>query len=188
MPGVLPAPRYLASGEATAIGAAGGQGVVAILSDAELADLPLGAVLTGDRMQVRAVAAEAVSRYAGIEPGRAVAGMYYLYLAPRELDLDALLERLLASADAAGPSEMDRRLAGDGYRARMDAVRTEAEAEIRRDRGSNRPPRGRADLAAVARHIDRGTIAVRLDGHSDYGMVLRPSGTSGARRPGREPA
>ena len=44
VPGVLPAPRYLASEEATAIGAAGGQGVVAILSDAELADLPLGAV------------------------------------------------------------------------------------------------------------------------------------------------
>ena len=111
-----------------------------MLSDAELADLLLRAVLTGDRMLLRAVAAEAVTRYAGIEPGRAVAGMYYLYRTLRELDLDTLLERLLASADAAGLSEMDRRLAGDDYRARVDAVRTEVEAEIRRrlvaDRGA----------------------------------------------------
>src|SRR5208282_2281882 len=121
-------------------GAGGGRGVVAMLSDTELADLLLRAVLTGDRMLIRAVAAEAVTRYAGIEPGRAVAGMYYLYRTLRGLDLDALLERLLASAVAAGLSEMDRRLAGDDYRARVDAVRAEVEAEIRRrlvaDRGA----------------------------------------------------
>ena len=121
-------------------GAGGGRGVVAMLSGAELADLLLRAVLTGDRMLIRAVAAEAVTRYAGIEPGRAVAGLYYLYRTLRELDLDTLLERLLASADAAGLSQIDRRLAGDDYRARVDAVRTEVEAEIRRrlvaDRGA----------------------------------------------------
>jgi uncharacterized protein len=121
-------------------GAGGGSSVVAMLSDAELADLLLRAVLAGDRMLIRAVAAETVTRHAGIEPGRAVAGMYYLYRTLRELDLDRLLERLLASADAAGLSEMDRRLAGEDYRARVDAVRTEVEAEIRRrlvaDRGA----------------------------------------------------
>jgi len=129
-----------ADGGASGNGAGGGRGVVAMLSDAELADLLLRAVLTGDRMLIRAVAAEAVTRYAGIEPGRAVAGMYYLYRTLRALDLDALLERLLASADTAGLSEIDRRLASDDYRARVDAVRTEVEAEIRRrlvaDRGA----------------------------------------------------
>jgi uncharacterized protein with von Willebrand factor type A (vWA) domain len=121
-------------------GAGPGRSVVAMLSDAELADLLLRAVLTGDQMLIRAVAAEAVTRYAGFEPGRAVAGVYYLYRTLRQLDLDALLERLLASADSAGLSEMDRRLAGDDYRRRVDAVRTEVEAEIRRrlvaDRGA----------------------------------------------------
>jgi uncharacterized protein len=121
-------------------GAGGGRGVVAMLSDAELADLLLRAVLTGDRMLIRAVAAEAVTRYAGIEPGRAVAGLYYLYRTLRELDLDTLLERLLASADAAGMSEVDRRLVGDDYRARMDGVRTEVEAEIRRRLVADRGP------------------------------------------------
>jgi uncharacterized protein len=121
-------------------GAGPGRSVVAMLSDAELADLLLRAVLTGDQMLIRAVAAEAVTRYAGFEPGRAVAGVYYLYRTLRQLDLDALLERLLASADSAGLSEMDRRLAGDDYRRRVDAVRTEVETEIRRrlvaDRGA----------------------------------------------------
>ena len=121
-------------------GAGGGRGVVAMLSDAELADLLLRAVLAGDRMLIRAVAAEAVTRYAGIEPGRAVAGLYYLYRTLRELDLDTLLERLLASADEAGLSEVDRRLAGDDYRARVDGVRTEVEAEIRRRLVADRGP------------------------------------------------
>jgi len=127
-------------GGASGNGAGGGRGVVAMLSDAELADLLLRAVLTGDRMLIRAVAAEAVTRYAGIEPGRAVAGLYYLYHTLRELDLDRLLERLLASAAEAGLSEVDRRLAGDDYRARVDAVRTEVEAEIRRRLVADRGP------------------------------------------------
>jgi uncharacterized protein with von Willebrand factor type A (vWA) domain len=140
-----------ADGQAADGAAAGGQGaagdgagpgrsVVAMLSDAELADLLRRAVLTGDLMLIQAVAAEAVTRYADFEPGRPVAGIYYLYRTLRQLDLDTLLERLLALADSAGLSEMDRRLRGDDYRRRVDAVRTEVEAEIRRrlvaDRGA----------------------------------------------------
>ena len=87
-----------------------------MLSDAELADLLRRAVLTGDLMLIQAVAAEAVTRYADFEPGRPVAGIYYLYRTLRQLDLDTLLERLLALADSAGLSEMDRRLRGDDYR------------------------------------------------------------------------
>jgi uncharacterized protein len=136
----VPAADGAAADGAAGNGAGGGRGVVAMLSDAELADLLLRAVLTGDRILIRAVAAEAVTRYAGIEPGRAVAGLYYLYRTLRELDLDTLLERLLASADEAGMSEVDRRLAGDDYRARVDGVRAEVEAEIRRRLVADRGP------------------------------------------------
>jgi uncharacterized protein len=121
-------------------GAGGGGGVVAMLGDADLRDLLERAVAAGDRVLIRAVVAEAVSRYAGLEPGRPVAGMYYLYRTLRQLDLDALLERLLQSAQAARLSEMDRRLARDEYTRRVDDVRAEVEAEIRRrlvaDRGA----------------------------------------------------
>ena len=54
-------------------------GIVAMLSDADLNDLLFRAVLASDQMLIRAAVAEAVTRHAGIEPGRAVAGMYYLY-------------------------------------------------------------------------------------------------------------
>ncbi len=119
---------------------AGRDGALAAFGDAELNDLLLQALAAGDRFLVNAVVAEAVSRYAGIEPGRAVAGMYYLYRTLRKLDLDTLLERLLQSADAVNLGDMDRRLARDDYTRRVDGVRTEVEAEIRRrlvaDRGA----------------------------------------------------
>src|ERR1700691_2339498 len=54
---------------ASGTGAGGGRGVVAMLSGAELADLLLRAVLTGDRMLIGAVAAEAVPRDGGIGAG-----------------------------------------------------------------------------------------------------------------------
>jgi len=118
---------------------AGRGGIVARLSEQDLNDLLYRAVLAGDRILIQAVVAEAVTRYAGIEPGRVVAGMYYMYRTLTKLDLTRLLERLLAAADAR-ESAMDRRLAGDDYRERVDAVRTEVEAEIRRrlvaDRGA----------------------------------------------------
>ena len=136
------------SGNGAAGHGAGREGVVAMLGDAELTDLLYRAVAAADRVLIRAVVAEAVTRYAGIEPGRVVAGMYYQYRTLSKLDLDRLLERLLESADAANLSEMDRRLARDEYTRRVDDVRTEVEAEIRRrlvaDRGAEacRPREG----------------------------------------------
>jgi uncharacterized protein with von Willebrand factor type A (vWA) domain len=129
-----------ASGTGGGGNGAGSGGVLAMLGDAELTDLLSRAIAAADRVLIQAVVAEAVNRYAGIEPGRAVAGMYYLYRTLSKLDLDSLLERLLRSAQAARLSEMDRRLARDDYTRRVDAVRTEVEAEIRRrlvaDRGA----------------------------------------------------
>jgi uncharacterized protein len=115
-------------------------GIVAMLSDADLNDLLFRAVLASDQMLIRAAVAEAVTRHAGIEPGRAVAGMYYLYRTLSRLDLDKLLERLLAADDAPALSVLDRRLAAEDRRGQVAAVRAEAEAEIRRrlvaDRGA----------------------------------------------------
>ena len=47
---------------------------------------------------MRAVARQAVQRFAGMEPGRPVGGTYYLYRTLRNLDLDGVLERLMEQA------------------------------------------------------------------------------------------
>ena len=53
---------------------------------------------------MRALARQAVSRYAGMEPGRPVGGTYYLYRTLRNLDLDGVLERLMQAAQASRPT------------------------------------------------------------------------------------
>ncbi len=111
------------------------------LSAEELAQLLYRALRSGDRGLGGLAARHAVDRYAGIEPGRPVGGTYYLYRTLRHLDLDALLERLLADERAAGElTDLEDRLVADEYRARIDALRQAVEAEIRRrlvlDRGA----------------------------------------------------
>ena len=139
-PGALAAHGADAAGERAAANGAGRAGVIAALSDDDLKDLLFRAALGGDRVLIQAVAAEAVSRYAGMEPGRAVAGMYYLFRTVSRLDLDKLLERLLAADEPDTLSAIDRRLAAEGRRAQVAAVRAEVEAEVRRrlvaDRGA----------------------------------------------------
>jgi uncharacterized protein with von Willebrand factor type A (vWA) domain len=146
-----------ADGQAAASNGAGRAGIVTALSDAELDDLLFRAVLAGDQVLIRAAVAEAVSRYANVEPGRPVAGVYYLYHTLRRLDMDRLLARLLASDSPADLSEMDRAIAAERRRGQIDNIRTEAEAEIRRrlvaDRGA----------AAVAR-----TLRVSLPEDVDF--------------------
>ena len=111
----------------------------------ELAELLFKALLSGDQAMTELVARRAVTRYAGMEPGRPVGGTYYLYRTLRNLDLDRVLERLLDAARAAPETEghtgtdLEARLAADEYRARIDALRRAVEREIRRrlvmDRG-----------------------------------------------------
>jgi uncharacterized protein len=118
-----------------------GQGpILGRLTDDELSDLLFRAVAERDDMLLAAVAAEAVNRYAGIEPGRIVAGTFYLYRTLARLDLEALRQRLRESAELAGRNDIDRRLVEQEHDARVDAVRAEIEAEIRRrliaDRGA----------------------------------------------------
>ena len=110
----------------------------------ELAELLFKSLLSADAALMNAVARNAVDRYAGMEPGRPVGGTYYLYRTLRNLDLDAVLERLMSQAQAGaagdGLTELEERLAADEYKARIDKFRRAVETEIRRrlveDRGA----------------------------------------------------
>ena len=117
----------------------GGEG----MTPEELAEMLFKSLLSADAGLMNMVARNAVDRYAGMEPGRPVGGTYYLYRTLRNLDLDAVLERLMAQAQAgaAGGSltDLEERLAADEFKARIDKFRRAVETEIRRrlveDRG-----------------------------------------------------
>ena len=131
-------------------GAEGGQGSGGEgLSNEELAEMLYRALLEGNEAMLRALARQSVSRFAGMEPGRPVGGTYYLYRTLRNLDLDGMLDRLMEQAqqDAPAPlSPLEERLEQDEYQTRIDQLKKEIEAEIRRrlvaDR-SRRHPRTR---------------------------------------------
>src|SRR3954470_24132315 len=59
-------------------GAAGG-GSMDSLSPEELAEMLYKALLNADEATLQALARQAVTRFAGMEPGRPVGGTYYLY-------------------------------------------------------------------------------------------------------------
>ena len=134
----------------------------------EIAAMLYRALRNGDQAMLAAVARLAVARYSAMEPGRPVGGTYYLYRTLRNLDLEGVLARLVSEARAAagellGPAEPERdaehpggpvlrgrrpgqltrleeRLLEDEYRARIEELKKEIEAEIRRrlvaDRGA----------------------------------------------------
>jgi uncharacterized protein with von Willebrand factor type A (vWA) domain len=134
-------PGHEQSGPGTGRGRGGGAGEP--LSAEELAEMLFRALLSADDALVAALARQAVTRYAGMEPGRPVGGTYYLYRTLRNLDLDGMLRRLLETArqEAEGTlTVLEERLARDEFQARLDKLRRELEDEIRRrlvaDRGS----------------------------------------------------
>jgi uncharacterized protein with von Willebrand factor type A (vWA) domain len=108
----------------------------------ELAEMLMRALSQGNEAMMRALARQAVRRYAGMEPGRPVGGTYYLYRTLRNLDLDGVMERLMQEARDQAPeplTPLEERLERDEYESRVDQLRKEIEAEIRRrlvaDRG-----------------------------------------------------
>ena len=117
-----------------------GQSVISALTDAQLSDLLLDAVLAADRLLIRATVAEAVKRYAWIEAGRAVAGIQYMYRTLNKLDLESLLEKLIATVDRDVLGPLDYMLAVEEYGRRIDQVRLDVDSAIRRilvaDRGT----------------------------------------------------
>ncbi len=131
----------LPEGAGDAAGQAG-SGAGEGMTPEELAEMLYRSLQKGDQAMMRAMARQAVKRFAGMEPGRPVGGTYYLYRTLRNLDLEGLLERLMESAheDAPEPlTSLEERLERDEFEHRIDEFRKEVEAEIRRrlvaDRG-----------------------------------------------------
>jgi uncharacterized protein with von Willebrand factor type A (vWA) domain len=113
------------------------------LTPEELAEMLYKALMDGNDAMMKALARQAVSRFSGMEPGRPVGGTYYLYRTLRNLDLEGVLEKLLNQAQEeadGGLTDLEERLARDEYESRIDHLKKEIEAEIRRrlvaDRGA----------------------------------------------------
>lgn len=106
----------------------------------ELADLLMRSLQQGSISDMRRVAAESVSRYAGMEPGRPVGGTYYLYRTLRNLDLENVQAKLLEQSAQEGSSQLEERIAQDQILERIEKLKAEIEREIRErlvdDRGS----------------------------------------------------
>jgi uncharacterized protein len=120
----------------------GAGGAADQMTPEELAEMLFKALAQGNEAMLKALARQAVRRYAGMEPGRPVGGTYYLYRTLRNLDLDGVLDRLMQEAREQAPDDLtplEERLERDEYEARIDQLRKEIEAEIRRrlvaDRG-----------------------------------------------------
>ena len=123
-------------------GGAGAGGAGEAMSPEQMAEMLFQAMRNGDDGLMRALARQAVTRFAGMEPGRPVGGTYYLYRTLRNLDLDGVLERLMEEAQEQSPSpltQLEERLERDEFDSRIDRMKKEIEAEIRRrlvaDRG-----------------------------------------------------
>jgi len=120
-----------------------GGGSLEGLTPEELAEMLYKALLEGDDAITKALARQAVTRFSGMEPGRPVGGTYYLYRTLRNLDLEAMLQKLIDHAEQeaeGGLTELERRLARDELESRIDGLKKQIEAEIRRrlvaDRGA----------------------------------------------------
>ncbi|MGZ8734392.1 MAG: vWA domain-containing protein [Acidimicrobiia bacterium] len=125
-------------------GGSGGEGQV---SAEELAEMLLSALMSMDREQLRKIAAAAVARFAGMEPGRPVGGTYYLYRTLRQLDYDGLVAKLMGRAqeqqqntDADDIDSLAERFQREEFEERLRVLRDLVESEIRRrlvaDRGA----------------------------------------------------
>ncbi len=111
------------------------------LTQEQLAEMLFQALAKQDRNLMRTVARQSVQRFAGMEPGRPVGGTYYLYRTLRNLNLEEVLDRLLTSSAESDPDSdfLEERLRKDEYEHRIEELKREIEAEIRRrlvaDRG-----------------------------------------------------
>ena len=124
-------------------GKGGSGGAMDSLTQEELMNMLMRALMDGDQAMMRALAKQAVQRFAGMEPGRPVGGTYYLYRTLRNLDLDNLMGKLEEAnqAQASQPlTDLEQRLVKDEMQHRMEQFKQEIEAEIRRrlvaDRGA----------------------------------------------------
>ncbi len=121
-------------------------------SRAEVVELLFDALATGDRELVRLRARQAVTLFADFRVGGAISSLLYVYRTVKALDLEQLRARLEAADNVAtgqtspggaatdvahreGPQPNDvlqRRLQADEHERRLEWVRQEVDAEIRR--------------------------------------------------------
>ena len=127
-----------------------GAGSFGSIDDAGLTELLLAALRDGNDAMVRTIAGIFVDRHAAIEPGRPVAGTYYVFRTLRAVDPDKLMARL-AEADAPNgeQSALLRRIELDGHEAQLQRLRQAVEAEVRRRLVADR---GAAAVARTLRH------------------------------------
>jgi uncharacterized protein len=91
------------------------------------------ALWTGDRRLIRIRARQAVTVLSGFRPGGAVGTLLYTYRTLKALDLEAMRDRFEAEAATADDiGELQRRLDEEELESRLDLVRQEVEAEVRR--------------------------------------------------------
>ncbi len=112
------------------------------LSQEELIEMLFMALLKGQTDKLNQLAALSVSMFAGIEPGRPVGGVYYLYRTLRNLDLENLqikLKNALKSNTTSADSRLNERFTNDEATIRIEKFKKIVEAEIKKrlvdDRG-----------------------------------------------------
>ncbi|HUB71902.1 MAG TPA: VWA domain-containing protein [Acidimicrobiales bacterium] len=126
------------------VGAAGEEGPVNLgpqgegLTPSELAELAYKALMEGDAEALAGLAHAAVSRFAGMEPGRPVGGSYYVFKTLRQLQADALLDRLLSAAQETGG--LEGLVLAEEYRRRLERLKEEISAEVNRRLVAERGP------------------------------------------------
>ncbi|VAW05858.1 hypothetical protein MNBD_ACTINO01-977 [hydrothermal vent metagenome] len=122
-------PAESEGGVASEAGGGGGGGESG--EGAEMLDALLDALLGGDRDRLRNLVNQAITAYAGMQPGRPVGGRYYTYRVLRRIDTDELLARLLAALAPSQPGgAIDQRIHRDEAEAMVQAVRDELEQQI----------------------------------------------------------
>jgi uncharacterized protein len=121
-----------------------GAGMLGGMSDEELAEVLYRAIRDGDRVMMRAVAAQLVDRHSNFESGRRVAGVYYMSRALAAANLPAILDRLETSTDDGLAAFVTQRDRAD----RIADFRTELQTEIRDRLVADRGPE---DVARVLR-------------------------------------
>ena len=110
----------------------GGGGGMSALTPEQLAEMLFRALMNGDDAMLRALARQAVMRFAGMEPGRPVGGTYYLYRTLRNLDLDDLLDQLMEASREEAPEDLtplEERLERDEFSDRIEQLKREIEAK-----------------------------------------------------------
>ncbi len=131
----------------------------------DLIESLFNALAQQDFSQLRQSARDAIDDLAGMEPGRPVGGTYYLYRTLRQLDIDALEQRLLEAMMAEQPDldDLEQRLITEEVAGRIERLREELSEEIRRrlveDRGHEavaktlrKPLTEELDLMHATRH------------------------------------